>query len=219
MKYIYGEGIERQKGAKWPFAVFGVILLGAYLYINIKAPVILAALEPVDTTANKLATAVPNIKANRLYAPKINLDTPIAGAGSDEVNALDAGAAQRSASSGNPKDGGNFVLAAHRFSFSLNPIQTNDRSAFYHLGKLAAGDDVYVDYDGTRYAYKVQTHAFVETVASGTESRTDEPSLTLYSIESQNGKREVVTAKMVGHVVWVDGKPKLQTTDDITSSL
>lgn len=214
MKYIYGEGLEKPKSYKWLFVPFAIFLAVAYVFANIQAPVILASLQSPDETAKKLASSQPE-DAGRLYIPKINLDTPLEDADSDEITALANGAVQRSPQSGNPSEGGNFVVTAHRFSLALVPTQTKQRSTFYHLDKLSNGDDVYVDYKSTRYAYTVEKRSTMKATDTDIEQRSDEPRLTLYAVEeSENGKREVVTAKMIGEVVWTNGQPKIKAKSD-----
>ena len=211
MKYIYGEGVEKPKSYKWLFVPFGIFLAVAYVFANMQAPIILASLQSPDETAKKLASNRPDEDEGRLYIPKINLDTPLMGADSDEIEALANGAVQRSPQSGNPSEGGNFVVTAHRFSLALVPTETKQRSTFYHLDKLSNGDDVYVDYNGTRYAYSVEKRSTLSATDASIEQRSDEPRLTLYAVEeSENGKREVVTAKMIGEVVWTNGQPKIK---------
>lgn len=212
MKYIYGEGVSKPKSSTWLFVPLAALVIGIYVYANLQAPTLLATLRPADATAKALASSQPDSSSDRLYIPKINVDIPTATSSGDEIDALAHGVVQRSPASGDPKDGGNYVLVGHHFSFALTPSLTNERSPFYHLDKLAQGDDIYVDYSGTRYAYKVDAHSFVAPTETTTESHTDQSQLTLYSLENNSqGQREVVTAKLVGQVIWNNGKPLLKS--------
>lgn len=214
MKYNYREGVEKQKSRKWVILPIVGFLLAAYALVNVLSPEILYVIEPADTTAKKLISYKPSSDENRLYIPKINADILVVPADGDESLALEKGAVQRLPDSGNPKDGGNFVLVANRFSLSFTPMQTDEKSPFYHLSKLSKDDDIYVDYGGTRYAYKIEERAVDPDVAE-LETRTDTNKLTLYSVE-QSG-RQVIVAKMVGKVIWSNGQPKLQALPDSDS--
>lgn len=212
MKYDYREGIEKQKSRKWLILPILGLLCGAYFLVNMFSPDILYVIEPTDTTAKKLVSSQPNSDENRLYIPKINADILVVAANGDESLALEKGAVQRSPDSGNPKDGGNFVVVAHRLSLGYTPLQTHEKSSFYHLSKLSEGDDIYVDYSGMRYAYKVEELKAAESDVDEISERSDANTLTLYTVE-QSG-RQVVVAKLVGKVVWSNGKPKLQALQD-----
>lgn len=213
MKYNHVEGTTRQKKRAW--TVFPVIGLAAGLYVLVNAvsPAIPAAFGPTDTTAKKLVSLQPKLEENRVYAPKINVDVAVVPIDGNEAIALKKGAVQRSPASGNPRDGGNFVLAAHRFNLGLTPSQTRAQSPFYYLNQLEQGDDIYVDYEGVRYAYKVVERKLIESTAPKIEERSDDGRLTMYSPElvGNSTEREVVVAEPVGKIVWTDGRPKLKS--------
>ena len=209
MKYHFKEGVEKQKSRGWAtFSLLG-IFGGIYLLVNALSPVLFDAITPADATAKKLVSHQPDSTANRAYIPKINIDVPILPVEGDERLALEKGAIQRSASSGNPREGGNFVVVANRFNLSLTPQQTKAQSPFYYLNKLAVGDDIYIDYEGVRYAYEVAQREMVAAAAEEIEARTEQPRLTLYA-SSATG-HEVVIAKPIGKVVWQGGKPLLKS--------
>lgn len=213
MKYTYREGIQRQKGWQWTVVPFVIILALLYALFNAFAPTIYYVIGPADRTANILVTTPPSQDQNKLYVPKINLTVAIVPVEVSEALSLETGAIQRATDSGNPKDGGTYVLTAQRFAFNLIPRQTYEKSAFYHLGKITNNDDVYVDYAGERYAYKVLERKKVAANATDIDKRNPESQLTFYPTEltGTKGEREVVTAKLVGKVIWVGGKPKLQS--------
>lgn len=201
MKYNYREGIEKPKSRKR--FIFPVLILagGLYTLVTYLAPEILYVVEPPDATAKRLVAERPGQGQDRLYIPKLNADIRVTS------DSDDAAAQERSAVSGSPSEGGNYVLAANRFSFGLTPMDTKVKSPFYHLGKLSTGDDIYLDYRGVRYAYKVAEIKSVEDITTY-ENRTDEPQLTLYMTETV--ERKVVVAKQTGKIVWTSGQPKLQ---------
>jgi len=114
---------------------------------------------------------------------------------------------------GDPLSGGNFVLAAHRFHLGYTPQQTRAQSPFYHIDALDNGDQVYVDYNGVRYAYEVTKRYSVAETDVQIEAPSREAKLTLYSCDLRGpaAGREVVEAKPVGTIAWVNGGPKLKT--------
>ncbi len=206
------KGAKKQKKAVWAvFSLIGV-LAGLYLLVNTLSPLTASVLMSSDATAKKLVSTQPVINDDRLYVPKVNIDVAIVPVGGNETLALEKGAVNRSPASGNPKDGGNFVLAAHRFNLGLTPSQTRARSPFYHINKLAVSDEIYLDYKGTRYVYKVVERKTVSPTAVEIEQRTDDNRLTMYSCELSGPKagREVVIAEPQGTVVWTDGTPKIK---------
>jgi hypothetical protein len=119
----------------------------------------------------------------------------------------------RESQNGNPVSGGNFVLAAHRFNLGLTPYQTRDNSPFYHIGTLQLGDDVYVDYDGVRYAYKVDKVYKIDSPEMAFESRTKDSRLTMYSLGSSGPEvgGDVIEAQPVGTIAWLNGQPRLKS--------
>lgn len=209
MKYNYREGIEKTKSRKRFIFPAVIVLGGLYATVTYLAPEILYVVEPPDATAKKLVTERPAQGKERLYIPKLNADIGIVSGDSSE--AADSTAQERSLVSGNPSEGGNYVLAANRFSLGLTPMDTKAKSPFYHLGKLTSGDDIYLDYKGVRYAYKVKEIKVAENITEY-ENRTDEPQLTLYTSEA--AERQVITAKQTGKIVWTSGQPKLQPLPD-----
>ncbi|HEX8390324.1 MAG TPA: class E sortase [Candidatus Saccharimonadales bacterium] len=189
------------------------------MLVNVFAPAALYVIEPTDAVAKKLTSVEPELSENKVYVPKINVEVPVVEINGDETKALELGAVHRSPGSGNPEEGGNFVLAAHRFNLGFTPAQTKAKSPFYYINRLNQGDDVFVDYGGTRYAYKITERKTVSQTAVGIEARTDDDRLTLYSCElsgPENG-REVVIAKQVGTITWAMGEPRLKAVEPKTT--
>lgn len=213
MRYNYRKGAKKQTGGKWLVLPAIGVISGMYLLFNAISPVIPTSLSEDSTVARKLIAQQPKIDHNRLYVPKINVDVAIVPIEGNEATALEKGAINRAPTSGNPKDGGNYVLAAHRFNLGLTPSQTRAKSPFYHIDKLKVNDELYVDYDGVRYAYEVVGKKLVESNAIEIENRTDTKRLTVYSCElaGPTAGREVIIAEPKGVIVWADGKPKLKS--------
>src|SRR5690606_37737640 len=111
---------------------------------------------------------------------------------------METGAWWRAPASGNPADGGNFVLSAHRFIMSWTPGKTAERSPFYNIDKLELGDTITIDYEGKRYVYTIEEKFDVPPTAVEIEAPTDDSRLTLYScgLGGANDKREVIIAKL-----------------------
>ena len=174
-----------------------MILAGLYTLAVALTPAIIA--PTINPTSNKTVKKLQSkaaITENRLYIPKIDVNLPYT-AGDETV--MEKGAWWRQPDNGNPADGGNFVLSAHRFIMGLTPQQTLRKSPFYNIDKLKTGDELVVDYDGKRYTYEISKIFSVTPDAIEIENRTNEPQLTLYSCTlggSADG-REVIVAKPI----------------------
>ena len=174
-----------------------MILGGVYLLALISTPLILSQnINPKDNPTTKLITKTENkITENRLYIPKIDINLPYSTGGAET---MERGAWWRKPENGNPKDGGNFVLSAHRFIMGLTPQQTLRKSPFYNIDKLTVGDEIIIDYNGVRYNYVIIEKQSVKPDAAEIEQRTDQPQLTLYSctLGGANDGRDVIIAKL-----------------------
>lgn len=132
------------------------------------------ALKPI--TPEALAQPAPH--ENRIIIPKIGVNIPF---GTDGNASLDKGALWRHPDRGNPEKGGNFIIAAHRFSIQPTPQSTIKKSPFYNIDKLKKGDQILVDYNGSRYAYTAEEFKDVPPTATEIEAESSTPKLTLYS--------------------------------------
>ena len=182
-----------------PFTTgLAVLMLAAGLYVLITALMPFFMVHTVNPTSNttvaKLeATATEIPTENRLYIPTIDINLPYE-QGNERV--MEHGAWWRRPENGNPKDGGNFILSAHRFIMGLTPEQTLRKSPFYNIDKLALGDEITIDYQGARYVYVISKIYAVKPNAVEIENRTDESQLTLYSctLGGAADGREVIVA-------------------------
>ncbi|MBC7746492.1 class E sortase [Pedobacter sp.] len=214
MKYNYRNGVGGLKKHSKIWIVFPIlgILAGLYVLLNALSPAISTPFDtPSDTVAKKLTQQQPQLDQNRLYIPQINVDVAVVTGPTDA--SLELGAWHRKPENGDPKNGGNFVLSAHRFNLGILPSQTRAKSPFYHIDKLKEGDELYVDFEGVRYAYSVTRSYKVARTAIEIEQRTDENKMTLYSCDLRGEKagREVVEAKPIGTVAWDENGPKLKS--------
>jgi sortase A len=179
-------------------SVSAMSLLGGGLYMlslvaaPIAAPIL--TMKPIDVKT----LPSPEKTGDRIVIPKIGVNIAY---GKGEA-ALDSGAEWRMPGNGNPSEGGNFVIAAHRFSIQPTPLATIEKSPFYHIDKLANGDKVLIDYQGKRYGYEILRKFTVKPTQIEIEARTTEPTLTLYScgLEGSEVDRLVIEAKKLGEV-------------------
>ena len=188
---------KRRKNYILPIIAVIMIASGIYLLVLISTPLIMS--QTINTKNNSTSQLISKTKdkitENRLYIPKIDINLPYASGGAET---MEHGAWWRKPENGNPKDGGNFVLSAHRFIMGLTPQQTLRKSPFYNIDKLAVGDEMVVDYNGARYIYAISEKRSVKPEAIEIEQRTDQPQLTLYSctLGGANDGRDVLIAKL-----------------------
>lgn len=200
MHYTLQDGSKRRK-KNGPILIVGLLLMvgGLHMLYNALSPMLPNFGGDPMATVVKLKSSSAKVQENRLYMPQINVDIPVVEVqqGEPESKALDRGAIHRQPQNGNPKDGGNFVLAAHRFTLGLTPSETRAKSPFYHIDEMKVGDDIYVDYDGVRYKYKLSEMREVAPSDVGIEARSNEPQLTIYSctLAGSNDGRIVLFAK------------------------
>lgn len=202
---------EHQKGARLKKKSGGLVskllLLGAiagiigggYLLILVLTPNIAPVVAPMKKIDPK---TLPAPKEDRVYITKIGVNIPIKTGGPE---ALNGGSWHRFPERGDPEEGGNFILSAHRFEIGLTPGETRRKSPFYHIDKLNQGDQILVDFKGTRYAYEINNHKEVKPTQTEIEAplkQGEEPKLTLYTctLKGESDGREVYTAKLIGKV-------------------
>lgn len=188
---------KRKRGLR--FGVTGALAIalfagGAYMLMLVTAPVVMPAVKPIDPAA----LASPQVKDNRVIIPKIGVNIAY---GEGEAS-LDSGAWWRHPDRGNPVDGGNFILAAHRFEIQPTPQATWEKSPFYHIEKLAVGDEIIIDYEGKRYGYEIDNVNTVKPTQVEVEAPSETAKLTLYScgLGGASVDRIVLTGKPLGEV-------------------
>lgn len=169
---------------------------GVYLLILVLTPNVpfLYPVQEID------AKSLPKPQENKVYIPKIGVSVVFTNGGPE---ALDDGVWHRFPERGDPVQGGNFILSAHRFEIGFTPAETRRKSPFYHVGNLAIGDQILVDFEGKRYGYQITEKKKVQPDQVEIEAPTDEPRLTLYSctLQGQADGRDVFFAKPLGEVV------------------
>lgn len=186
------------------FVAIALLLGGLYLLSLVTAPTVapIIAFHPINVSA----LPTPSQQENRVIIPKIGVNIAYA----PGAAALDRGAQWRYPERGNPATGGNFIIAAHRFSIQPTPQGTVERSPFYNIDKLNTGDKIVVDYLGVRYAYQIDKKTDVKPTQIEIEAASDIPKLTLYSCElgGSDSGRVVLTAAPIGKVAITEKNVK-----------
>lgn len=152
-------------------------------------------LNPDHNSTTKLIESTENrpSKIDTLYIPAIDMSLPFASGG---AHVLDHNAWWRKPENGNPADGGNFVLAAHRFELAPTPAETRRKSPLYSVHRLKEGDEIVVDYQGERYTYIISKIYRVKPTDIQIENRTPSSQLTLYTctLNGDSDGRDVIIA-------------------------
>lgn len=178
--------------------IVAVIFLVGGIYVAYLS--LFAAGHEINSNATSQAKYVnehaPKVNdQDTLIIPKISVHAPINPGGKAT---LDNGAIwHRQPQNGNPVDGGNFVLAGHRYQFAITPDHTIKNSVLYDLDKMKLGDKILVDWHKKRYTYKVTKIYSVKPNAIEIEKRSDEPKMTLYTctLAGSTDGRIVIEAK------------------------
>ena len=152
------------------FVLMGV---GVYLFLLLQSPEILATEAAEDDESELIQNNQNFIKIERINA-LVPFNT-----GDEKV--LEKGAWHRYPERGDPDNGGNFILSAHRFQLGLTPNDTKDRSPFYHIDKLQNDDIVDIFYNKKWYTYQIKKTYSVKPEAVEIENPSEEAKLTIYS--------------------------------------
>ncbi len=138
-------------------------------------------------------------QGDRIVIPKVGINVEFRTGGEEVLNDY---AWHRFPERGDPLKGGNFIISAHRFEIGLTPGETRKKSPFYHMEKVAVGDQVIIDYKGKRYGYEVTEKKQVKPNQVEIEEPSDEAKLTIYTctLGGENDGREVFIAKPLGEV-------------------
>jgi len=168
-------------------ALVGVLLL---TWLNIPNK------QPLSTPQQeKFSQDIIITGTNKLIIPKISVNSEIY---EGDLSVLKKGTWHRYPSNGNPEKGGNFILAAHRYIFSMDPRRVMRESVLYNIDKLDVYDTIYIDWGGKRYTYRINKKYLVRPDATQIEAPTQNAKLTLYSCTKKGNLdgREVIEATM-----------------------
>lgn len=201
MRFIHKKGLAQKKGkSRWGSRLLLVVAVsclagGVYLLILVLTPNVplFFPVEPIN------AKELPAPAGDKVYIPKIGVSVDLTSGGAE---ALEKGAWHRFPERGDPSVGGNFIISAHRFSLGPTPGQTRQKSPFYHIDKLAIGDQILVDFQGKRYGYEIIEEKSVKPNQVEIEAESEQPKLTLYTctLKGESDGREVFIAKPLGEV-------------------
>lgn len=199
MNMLYISKKRRPRAGSLIIVTVALVLFGAGLYILslVAAPTVLPIIQKTDVI-NPETLKNPVASDNRIIIPKIGVSI----AYREGESALNDGAQWRYPDRGNPETGGNFILAAHRFTLASTPQETVVRSPFYRIDKLVVDDEIIVDYQGKRYGYKVAKIFDVKPTQVEIEAPSSTPKLTLYtcSLGGASDGRVVIQATPLGEV-------------------
>lgn len=185
---------HQKKIKAWLIYASAALCLGAGAYILILVLTPQVMMTPSTTDWNTpVKHSDEKLTENRLYIPKLKLNITYKDGGAE---VLSSNAWHRYPERGDPGQGGNFILAAHRFELGLTPGEVRRKSPFYHLNLLEPGDKIYVDYEGKRYEYITTKRYSVKPTAIEIENPSIDPVMTLYTctFKGQADGREVITA-------------------------
>jgi sortase A len=158
---------KMKRGRKWIPLVVGIIVLVIgvlYQYNQVIAAHVVAYMSPGNAEVNSISDLDPTItvathQTPTVMIPKINVEVPVTFGAKTDVQSMNAamtnGVANFSIPGASAKPGqiGNFVISGHSGG---DPWQRSDyKFIFSGLPRLAVGDMIYMDYEGTRYAYKM----------------------------------------------------------------
>ena len=190
------------------FAGIVIVLFVLFLQYNriIFAP-IMAYVSPGDTPSPGIDAIDPTITQAvspepRLLIPKLNIDVPIRFEVQldDVMSAMNNGVAHYriTGASAYPGEKGNFVITGHSAGdvYSSNPY----KYIFSGLERLDNGDLIYVNYNSTRYTYRVIKKDVVEpSNVAALVVNTDKPLLTLVTCTPLGTSRYrlLVTAEQI----------------------
>ena len=157
-----------------PVAIgLSVLLIGLlFEYNQTIASNIVAYISPGDSEVTEIQAIDPTVTAAvhetpTLMIPKLNIEVPIIMNSANDVQSMQVamldGVAnfKTSVSSAMPGEIGNFAVSGHSAG---NIYDTRSRYKFIFSGltRMEAGDMIYVDYNGSRYSYRVQGAVEVE---------------------------------------------------------
>lgn len=186
MKYYYQTGVVKQKSITGGYKVIVLVLLLIIAAIYI----CLTALTPAlggwplfnpNQTAQMVQADPPVKNSYKLYIPKLNV-----AANKGEINLT-----------GNPASQDIVKVLGDTFKLGITPQQTKDDSPFYRLSQLHIGDNIFLDYNSHRYAYRVDKDS----------SKLKDGGLLLEA----KGKNIVIKAQPIGTVAWHNGKAGINT--------
>lgn len=160
-------------------AVFVALVGGFYVFALTQSPEVIA-----NSTDSAKAKEQQLVSGNQdfIKIARLNLLVPF-NTGDTEAT-LQGGAWWRYPENGNPEDGGDFMLCAHRFKLGTTPGQTKEQSPFYHIGKVEEDETIDIYYKGQWYSYRVTEKKNALPGTTDVEDSSKEAKLVLYTCTS-----------------------------------
>ena len=183
--------------------VFVFLQYNRVIFATVNAYVSPGAIDPQNIVIDPSGNAAVS-KDPRLIIPKINVDVPaVYDVGNDydsQMKAMEKGVAHFAipGASSHPGEIGNTVLSGHSSNDLFDP--GDYKFIFAQLDKLAVGDTIYANYEGTRYTYVITKKEVVKpTQVSKLVYKTDKPVMTLITCTPLGTalNRLLVTAEQV----------------------
>lgn len=149
-----------------------VMVCGVALQYNqVIAANIIAYMSPGNNEVNQITAIDPTLTiathdSPYLMIPKLNVEVPVVFGSKNDVASMNIAMGNGVANfaipgaSAKPGEIGNFVISGHSAG---NVYQnTNYKFIFSGLPRLVDGDLLYMDYNGTRYTYRMMGHTIVD---------------------------------------------------------
>lgn len=180
--------------AKKRLNIKSAVLLGFAILCFVAGLYLLFLTQAPRLTFLKRSPDVTKVTQNRIIVEKAGIDEFIFEGGEE---ALEKGAWHRFPDRGDPINGGNFIVSAHRFVFDINPTAASEKSSFYNIEKINEGDTITIHWEGEKYEYKVAKRYKVKPTDIHIEDKTEDHILTMYSctLEGRLDGRIVIEAK------------------------
>lgn len=172
------------------------LLAGLYLLLLVYSPALNSPRpKPQSQWSEPVSRERAKLTEQRLYIPRLSLNLVY----DDNQSILANGLWHRFPERGDPKQGGNFIVAGHRFEIGLTPGETRRKSPLYHINKIEAGDYMYVDFSGQRYQYEVTKKYTVKPNQIEIEAPSSNAKMTVYTctFKGETDGREVLEAKLI----------------------
>lgn len=194
--------VKQKKGWKSKLGVILPILLlisGIYLLSLVLSPKLVPyfAAGKVEKTLNG---SLPEKGNDRVYIQKIGVNVSLKTGGESAMHGGNAW--HRFPDRGDPVNGGNFIISAHRWIRGNTPQETIKQSPFYNTDRITKGDSVVIDFEGKRYRYEVFDVFNIKPDQTEIEEPlkdSEEPYMTLYTctLGGASDGRVVIRARLV----------------------
>jgi LPXTG-site transpeptidase (sortase) family protein len=176
-----------------------LLFSGLYLLSLVFAPKLVPYFNAADVQ-KAIDSSAPEKGNDRLYIQKLGVNAPVKSGDASVMN--NGGVWHRLPSLGNPVEGGNFILSAHRWQTGKTPAETIAQSPFYNMDQMVVGDSIFVDFEGKRYKYEIYEIYQIKPDQTEIEAPLaigEDPKMTLYTctLKGAADGRVVIQARLV----------------------